>query len=116
MSTGEYKKKEVKLNDSVGNDDNNTPKVNTTSYKYDESLTRGRNLINMVKTAPQSWEERARTHQELKKQYQADFKEFKESGGNQFEFEKEYGSMVNKTYKGATSIVDKKPKKRGTPK
>lgn len=116
MSTGDYKKKKVKINDTVGNDDNNTPKVNTTTFKYDENLTRGKNLVNRVATAPQNFEAKTREKQRLKKQYKADFKEYKASGGSAMGFEKEYGSMLNNTYKGATSIVDKKPKRRGTPK
>ena len=114
MSTGDYKKKTVTMNDNVGNDDNNTPKVNTTTFQYDETLTRGKNVVNRVATAPQTFEARIREEQARRAQYKEDFKEFKESGGSARDFEREFGSLL--TYKGATSIVDKKPKKRGTPK
>ena len=85
-------------------------------FKYDDKKTRGRNVVNRVVTAPQNFEAKIRNKQALKKQYQKDFQEYKASGGKPLNFEREFGSFTAGTYKGTTSIVDKKPKKRGTPK
>lgn len=101
MSRGNYKSEKKKKNDNVGHDDNNTPKVNSTSYQYDEKRTRASNLGSFVSEAPKRYEAKIKEKQRLKQEYK---EHKKESGLNSFQFERKHGSLLTGSYKG-------KPKK-----
>ena len=88
-------------------------------FKYDDKKTRGRNVVNRVATAPQTFEAKIRKKQKMQKLYQAERKRLRAAGKGPLQIDRltapTLSAYMRKKDKAAADIVSrvKKVKKKG---
>ena len=88
-------------------------------FKYDDKKTRGRNVVNRVATAPQTFEAKIRKKQKMQKLYQAERKRLRDAGRRPLEIDRmtaptlaAYMRKKDKAAAGVVSRVNKNSKKK----
>jgi len=88
-------------------------------FKYDDKKTRGRNVVNRVATAPQTFEAKIRKKKQMSKLYQAERKRLRAAGRRPLEVDKmtaptlaAYMRKKDKAAAGIASRVKNKKKKK----
>tara|TARA_Y100001937_G_scaffold87587_1_gene118537 strand:+ start:535 stop:882 length:348 start_codon:yes stop_codon:yes gene_type:complete len=88
-------------------------------FKYDDKKTRGRNVVNRVATAPQTFEAKIRKKERMSKLYQAERKRLRAAGKRPLEIDRmtaptlsAYMRKKDKAAAGIASRVNKNSKKK----
>jgi hypothetical protein len=88
-------------------------------FKYDDTKTRGRNVVNRVATAPQTFEAKIRKQQKMQKLYKAERKRLRDAGKRPLEIDRMtaptlagYIKKKDKAAAGIASRVNKNKRKK----
>mgnify|MGYP003109281863 CR=1 FL=1 len=91
-------------------------------FKYDDTKTRGRNVVNRVATAPQTFEAKIRKKEKMSKLYQAERKRLRAAGRRPLEIDRmtaptlaAYMRKKDKAAAGVASRVKKNKMKKKKP-